>query len=130
MTKTPTQLDAEIAASLATSAIAPVLKKWRAGVAAYRRAVAQLEAGADDWQPARKALDKLDKLIHQAAQHAPLSYKDPAVDALHQEKAALPSFSEARERGQAVRSKARDVEIGKLRTEEREARRPYDWMKR
>lgn len=127
MTKSAAQLEREIAQAM--SPIAPILKSWRAGIAAYRRALASLESGSDDWQSAPRARNRLDKIIHKAAGYAPGNYNDPSVQELQKEVLELPSIEAARSRGRIARSAHRDVEIKQLREEERKSR-PYDWMKR
>ena len=111
-------------------AIAVIYPKWQRAMANARRAIAEVEAGSDDWKAIQRAKDRLYKLVDEAAGHAPLSYKDPAVAELHTEISSLPSIEQATERGRAARGRERDTETKRLREEEREAQRPYDWMRR
>ncbi len=128
MPRTRAQLDREITQHLETSAIAPMMKQWRAAIAAYRREIAKLEAGYEDWEPARRARDKLDKLIHLAAGYAPKSYGDPAIDSLHAAIAALPKIADARIEGTIARSKDREIQLEELRIAKRKVDKEYEWM--
>lgn len=110
--------------------IAKVYGKWLRAMTAAHVAIAQVEAGSEDWQVIKRAKDRLYKLVDAAAREAPLSYKDPAVGALLAELEALPSIEAATLRGRDARDKARQQELRRLREEEREAQRPYAWMKR
>jgi hypothetical protein len=110
--------------------IAAIYPKWQRAIAAAQRAIAEVEAGAEDWKPIQRAKDRLYKLVDEAAALAPLSYKDPALDLLLAEIKALPSIDSATSRGRDARDKQRSAELKRLREEEREARRPYEWMRR
>jgi len=110
--------------------IAAIYPKWQRAMAAVRRAIAAVEGGSDDWQSIKRAKDRLYKLVDEAAREAPTSYRDPAINVLYGEIAALPSIDQATERGRQVREKQQRAEIERLREEEREARRPYEWMRR
>ncbi len=111
-------------------AIAAIYPKWQRAIATARRAIAAVEAGDDDWQAIKRAKDRLYKIVDEAAAYAPLTYKDPAIEALLAEIAALPSIDQATERGREARGRERSAELKRLREEEREAQRPYEWMRR
>jgi len=111
-------------------AIAAFYPKWQRGIAAARRAIAAVEAGDEDWQSIQRAKDRLYKLIDEAAAHAPLSYKDPAIASLLAEISALSSIEAAQRLGVAARDVKRSTEIKRLREEERAINRPYEWIKR
>ena len=117
-------------------AIAAIYPKWQRAMATARRAIAEVETGTgsetgrEDWKALQRVKDRLYKLVEEAAAHAPLSYKDPSITALYGEIKALPSMEETVNKGREARIKERDAEIKRLREEEREARRPYDWMRR
>lgn len=137
MAKSAAQLDREIAQSLGLPAA--VTKKWRAKVAAYKRAIATLEAGYSDdlFYAAVRARNALDKMIYEAAGHVPYDPAKPAhlsdaIQALERERKDLVSstWAQAKERGLEANRRARDEESKRLREEEREARRPYEWMSR
>jgi hypothetical protein len=135
--RTPSQLDREIAQAIGLPA--DVLKKWRSKVAAYKRAVAAVESGytdADFWKMV-KARDALDKAISEATAHVPYvarssAHESELIQALERERKALVSstFQQAQDRGRAANERASRAEIKRLKEEEREARRPYEWMKR
>ena len=137
MTKTAAQLDREIAQSLGLPAV--IMKKWRSKIAAYKRAIAKLEAGYSDdlFRAAVKVRDKLDDMINEAAAHAPYvpgqsPYLSDAIEALNRERKELVSstWAQAQERGHEANRRAGEAESKRLREEEREARRPYEWMRR
>ncbi len=123
--KSPAQLDREITAAMRATnpGLAAILKKWRAGIAAYKRELDKLEAGGDDWERAAKARNKLDDISWEACGHAPGGHHDPVIAELASEREALPGIALARERGQAVRVSVREAEARKLRDEEREYQR-------
>lgn len=128
MTKSPKQLQREIDAMLA---IAPMMSKWRRGIAAYNKAIVTLRAGGDE-QDVRVARERLHKLIHEAAKYAPLSYRDPEVEKLNAEYAALASFSDAIDAGRSARAKIYRDQADGLRQQEREDARnsPTYWMRK
>jgi len=141
--KTPVQLDREIAQSLGLPPA--VVKKWRSKIAAYKRAVVLVENGDTSTEAIlkmAKARDALDKTIYEAGAHVPYvvgqsrtEARGPeadAIKALQRERDELVSstFQQAQERGRAVRQKSYEAEIERLREEEREAQRPYEWMRR
>lgn len=137
MAKTAAQLDREIAQSLGLPA--EVLKKWRSKVAAYKRAIAKLEAGYSDdlFYAAARARDALDKAIYEATAHVPYDPAKPAhtsdaIQALERERKELVSstWEQAKERGREANRRAGEEEIKRLREKEREAQRPYEWMRR
>ncbi len=137
MAKTPTQLDREIAQSVGLPA--EIVKKWRSKVAAYKRAIGKLEEDYSDdlFQAAVRARNALDKMINEAAAHAPYvpgqsPYLSAAIQALERERKELVSstWQLAQERGREARRHGHEAEIKRLREEEREARRPYEWMRR
>jgi hypothetical protein len=126
----PAQLDREIAQAIGLPH--EVLKRWRSKIAAYKRAVANVESGyseADFWKMV-KARDALDKVIYEASAHVP--YTSDAIQALERERKELVSstWEKAQERGREANYRASRAEIKRLEEEEREARRPYEWMKR
>jgi cell division septum initiation protein DivIVA len=133
----PAQLDREIVQSLGLPAA--ILKKWKSKIAAYKRAVARVAAGytdADYWKMV-KARDALDKMISEAAVHVPYvagksQYESDAIQALERERKLLVSLTweKAQEQGRTANYLAQQIEIEKLKQEEREAKRPYEWMKR
>ena len=137
MAKSATQLDREIAQSLGLPAA--ITKKWLSKIAAYKRAIAKLEAGysEDLFRAAVKARDKLDDTINEAAAYAPYvpgqsPYLSDAIQALNRERKALVSstWEQAQERGHEANRLVHQAESKRLREEEREARRPYEWMRR
>lgn len=110
---------------------AALLARWKRGIAAYKKAISEIESGdREGFERAVRARNKLDKLIDEAAAHAPGSYKDPAVEALDTEKSALPKITDAEERGRQARGRQYDAERKRLTEEIREERRETDWMKR
>lgn len=111
-------------------AIAAIYPKWQRAIAATRRAIADVESGGEDWMSIKRAKDRLYKLVDEGAKHSPLSYKEPALELLYAEMKTLPSIEQATERGRQVRERQQREEIKRLREEEREARRPYEWMRR
>lgn len=132
----PAQLGREIAQVLGLPA--EVLKKWRSKIGAYRRAAADVESGYSEagyWKMVR-ARDALDKMINEAAAHVPYvagksQYESDAIQALERERKDLVSstFEQAKERGREANYRASRAESKRLEEEEREARRPYAWMK-
>jgi hypothetical protein len=106
------------------------IPKWQRAIATARRAITDVETGAEDWMPIKRAKDRLYKLVDEAATRSPLSYKEPALELLYAEISALPSIEAATERGREVRERAQRGEIKRLREEEREAQRPYAWMRK
>ncbi len=137
MAKTAAQLTREIAQTLGLPA--EVVKKWRSKVAAYKRAVADVEAGYTDEGHLKmaRARDALDKMIYEAAGHVPYAPGKPAhesepIRALERERKELVSstWDQAQERGRAARYQRGRAEVKRLEEEAREARRPYDWMRR
>jgi lysophospholipase L1-like esterase len=108
---------------------APLLKRWKRAIGDYKRAIAAIEAGdAAAREDAQRARERMRKLRDEAAGHAPGSYNDPALHDLDAEESALPKIAEAEERGREARYKSGQVEIKKLREEEREANREHAWM--
>jgi len=135
--KSAAQLDREIAQSLGLPA--EVTKKWRSKIAAYKRAIAKLEAGYSDdlFYAAVRARDALDKAIYEATAHVPYDPAKPAhtsdaIQALERERKELVSstWEPAKEHGREANRRASEAESKRLREEEREARRPYEWMRR
>jgi hypothetical protein len=120
-------LDRDIAASLA---IDRVRKRWRTKLAAYQRAIAALETGSGELEPAERALTGMYKIIDEMAQHAPRSYADPETIALQAELDGRVKIADAQSRGLEARSHARSEEIRELKDQEREANRSIDWMRR
>lgn len=127
MPKTPSQLQRDIDR---VCVIAPVLPKWRRAIAAYKKAIADLESGGDDWQKASSARNRLDKIIDEAAGYCPGNYTDPAIDRLRAEQAALPRISTAQERGRKVREELHRAELKAFVERERELKAKYDVWKR
>lgn len=137
MAKTSAQLDREIAQTLGLPA--EVVKKWRSKVAAYKRAIAKLEAGysEDLFYAVVRARDALDKAIYDAAAHAPYvagksPYLSDAIQTLQRERDALVSstWEQAQERGREANYRRGRQEIKRLKEEEHEVNRPYEWMRR
>jgi hypothetical protein len=133
----PAQLDREIAQAVGLPA--DVLKKWRSKVAAYKRAVAAVESGytEDGFWKMVKARDALDKMISEATAHVPYTagksqYESDAIQALERERKALVSstWEQAKERGREANYRSLRGEIKRITEEEREAKRPYEWMKK
>ena len=129
MAKSAAQLDREIAQSLGLPPA--VLKKWRSKVAAYKRAVGNLEAGYSDelFYAAVRARDALDKMIYKATAHVPYdpaksAHTSDAIQALERERKELVSstWESAKERGREANRRASDAESKRLREEERETR--------
>ena len=115
------------------------MKKWRTKIAAYKRAVAGVEAGytEEGFRKMVKARDALDKLIYEATSHVPYvvggqPHLSPPIQELERERKELVSstWERAQERGREARYQSLRSEVKRLESEEREARRPYEWMKR
>ena len=115
------------------------MKKWRSKIAAYKRAITKLEESYSDdlFRAAVKARDKLDDMINEAAAHAPYvpgqsPYLSDVIEALNRERKELVSstWAQAQERGREANQRTGEAESKRLREEEREARRPYEWMRR
>lgn len=137
MATPPAQLDREIAQAIGLPA--DVLKKWRSKIAAYKRAVTGVESGytEDGFWKMVKARDALDKMISEAAAHVPYvagksQYESDAIQALERERKALVSstWEQAKERGREANYRSLRGEIKRITEEEREAKRPYEWMKK
>jgi hypothetical protein len=135
--KTAARLEREIAQALGLPPA--VTKKWKAKVAAYKRAIVKLEAGysEDLFHAAVRARDALDKMIYEASAHVPYDPARPAhasdaIQALERERRELVSstWERVQERGQAANRRGYAEEMRRLRKEEREVRRPYEWMRR
>jgi hypothetical protein len=135
--KSVKQLEREIAQSLGLPAA--ITKKWRSKVAAYKRAIAKLEAGYSDdlFYATVRARDALDKMIYEASAHVPYDPAKPAhmsdaIQALERERKELVSstLEQAKERGREANRRVGDEKIKRLREEEREVQRPYEWMRR
>lgn len=137
MTKTPTQIDREIQEALGLPPA--VMKKWRAKIAAYKKAVTAMEAGYSDtafWAMV-KARDVLDKVIYDATAHVPYVADRPRhlaapIVAMVAERAELlgRTWDQAQEKGREANYRRLRGEIKRLTEEEREAKRPYEWMKK
>ena len=115
------------------------MKKWHGKIAAYKRAIAKLEAGYSDdaFRAAVRARDALDKTIYEGVAHIPWApgqkqHEADAIQALERERKALVSstWQQAQDRGRDANRRASEAEIKRLREEEREVQRPYDWMRR
>lgn len=137
MTKTGTQLDREIAEALGLPD--EITKKWKSKVAAYKRAVADLEKGYSDAGHLKmaKARDALDKLIDIATAHVPYvpggkPHLTPPIQALERERKELVSstWDRAQERGREANYHRGRQEIERLKKEERTVHAPYEWMRR
>lgn len=135
MPKSAAELDREIAQAVLPPA---VMKKWKSKIAAYKRAIAKLEAGYSDdlFYAAARARDALDTLIYEATAYVPWdpakpAHMSPAIQALERERKELVSstWEQAKERGREANRRASEAEIKRLKEEEREAKRPYEWMK-
>lgn len=137
MTKTGTQLDREISEFIGLPA--EITKKWKSKVAAYKRAVAAVEAGYTDagHMKMAKARDALDNVIYEATAHVPYvvggkPHLSPPIQALERERKELlaSTWDRAQERGREANYKRLRGEIKRLTEEEREVRAPYEWMRR
>lgn len=137
MSKTPSQLDRDIQESLGLPPA--IVKKWRAKIAAYKRAVAAMETGYSDtaFRAMVKARDALDKAIYDATAHVPYvvgspSHLAPPIQAMEAERKELlgRTWMLAQERGREANYRASREEIKRIVEEEREAKRPYEWMRK
>lgn len=137
MAKTAAQLEREVARALGLPPA--VTKKWRSKVAAYKRAIVDLERGYSEelFRVAVRARDALDKVINEAAAHVPYvpgqsPYQSDAIQTLKRERQELVSstWERAQERGYEANRRSYSEETKRLREEERESRRPYEWMRR
>ena len=84
-----------------------------------------------------RARDTLDKLIYEATAHVPYEAGRPAhlteaIQALERERKALvaSTWEQAQERGREANYRRSREESKRLEEEERESRRPYEWMRR
>jgi hypothetical protein len=116
-----------------------VVKKWRSKISAYKRAVATMEAGytEDAFRAMVRARDALDKAIYDATAHVPYvpggaPHLAPPIQKMEAERKELTSstWHQAQEKGREANRRASEAEIKRLKEEEREARRPYEWMRR
>lgn len=137
MSKTPTQIDREIQEALGLPP--EIMKKWRSKIAAYKRAVAAMEAGYSDdaFRTMVKARDTLDKVIYEATGHVPYTAGRPAhlaapIVAMEAERKELVgrTWHQAQEKGREANYRRLRGEIKRITEEEREAKRPYEWMKK
>lgn len=137
MAKSASQLDREIAQVLGLPPA--IMKKWASKIAAYKRAIAKLEEGYSEetFRAIVKARDGLDKMIDEAAAHAPYvagqsPYLSAAIQGLQRERDALVSstWTQAQELGREANYRRGRKEIERLKEEEREVKRPYEWMRR
>lgn len=137
MAKTAAQLEREVARALGLPPA--VTKKWRSKVAAYKRAIVNLEGGYSDelWRVAVRARDALDKAIYDAVAHVPYvpgqkQHEAEAIQALERERKELvaSTWERAQARGHEANRRRYTDEMKRLREKEREAQRPYDWMRR
>jgi len=135
----PAQLDREIAQAVDLGLPVEVMKKWRSKVAAYKRAVASVEASYTDEGHLKMARtrDALDKMIYEAGGHVPYvpghpAYESEPIRALQRERDELVSstWAQAQEHGHEANYRRYREESKRLQEEEREARRPYEWMRR
>jgi len=137
VSKTPTQLDREIQDALGLPPT--ITKKWRTKIAAYKRTVAKMEAGYSDdvFRAMVKARDALDKVIYDATGRVPYVAGSPAhlappIQAMEAERKELlgRTWHQAQEKGREANYSRLRGEIKRLTEEEREAKRPYEWMKK
>jgi hypothetical protein len=137
VSKTPTQLEREIQEALGLPPA--ITKKWRAKVAAYKRAVAKMEAGYSDdaFRAMVRARDALDKMIYDATAHVPYVAGSPAhlappIQAMEVERKELigRTWHQAQEKDREANYRSMRQEIKRLEEEQREAGRPYEWMKK
>ena len=137
MSKTPTQIDREIQEALGLPP--EIMKKWRAKIAAYKKAVAAMEDGYSDtlFRAMVKARDVLDKVIYDATAHVPYTAGRPAhlaapIVAMEAERKELlnRTWHQAQEKGREANHLRMRGEIKRITEEEREAKRPYEWMKK
>lgn len=136
MSKTPAELDREVQEAIGLPPA--VMKKWRTKITACKKALRELGAGYSEpayWKAVR-ARDALDKMIYEAAGHVPYgtgpAHLAPPIVAMEAEKKALleGGMEAVSARGRDANARARAEETKRLRAEEREIQRPYDWMKR
>jgi hypothetical protein len=135
--KSVSQLDREIVQILGLPP--EIMKKWRSKVAAYKRAISKLEEGYSEelFHRAVSARNALDMLKNEAAAHVPYipgqsPYLSEPIQALERERKELVSstWEQAQERGREANYQRYREEGKRLREEEREAQRPYEWMRR
>lgn len=137
MAKRGAQLDREIQEAIGLPPA--VVKKWRSKVAAYKKAVAKMEAGYSEpafWTMVR-ARDALDKMIYEATAYVPYvegspSHLSPPILALEKERAELvgKTWLQAQQKGREANERAHREGVKRLKEEEREINRPYEWMRR
>lgn len=137
MAKTSAQLDRDIAQTLGLPAA--FVKKWRAGITAYKRAVTRVEEGysEDGFRKMVQTRDALDKLIYTAGALVPYvagrsAHESDAIRALEQERKDLvaSTWSQAQERGREANYRGQRTEIKRLEEQERDVRQPYAWIRR
>lgn len=137
MPKTAAALDRDIQEALGLPP--EVTKRWKAKMAAYKRAVAELEAGYSDggMDKMRRARDAMDKFLWDATAHVPYvpggkPHLAPPIQKMQAERDALvqETWQRAQERGRAANYRASQAEIKRLRDEERKVNEPYEWMRR
>jgi len=137
MAKKASQLDTEIQTALGLPPA--VVKKFKSKLAAYRKAVADLEAGYTDAKLMKmaKARDAIDYTIWDATAHVPYDAGKAASSAapiveMQRERDELvrSTWERAKERGHEANAKAHSTERKRIDEEIREANRPYEWMKR
>jgi hypothetical protein len=135
MSKTPAELDREVQEAVGLPPA--IVKKWRTKIAACKKTLRELEASYSEpafWKAVR-ARDALDKIIDEACQHAytpgASPYQSPPIAAMVEEKKALyeGGLEPVSARGREANYRARMEESKRLKAEEREIQRPYDWMK-
>jgi lysophospholipase L1-like esterase len=110
--------------------LAPIRKKWASKKKAYLKQLQALSRGDGDFDAAVRARDRLSNMINEAAGYAPKSYLDPVIESLNTEYDALPKIGEAVEAGRQARRAEGEAEIKRLKAEEREVNREFDWMRR
>ncbi len=137
MPRTPASLDRDIQAALGLPAA--VIKRWRTKVAAYRKAVRELEGGYSDAGVMKlaKARDALDTAIWDASAHIPYSpdqkpHLSPPIVELQRERDELVrgTYTQAQAAGREANERASRAELKRIDAEIRERDRPYDWMRR
>ncbi len=116
-----------------------VVKRVRTKMAAYRKAVREVESGYSDagLRKMAKARDAIDYAISDAVAHVPYvpgekPHLSPAIVELERERNELVrgTWEAALERGRSANASAHRAEIKRLDEEIREANRPFDWIKR
>jgi hypothetical protein len=114
------RLDLEIDEHLRLGSGTPFAKKWKATLLAYRRQIAAIASGR---QPAlwgaMSEYNRLHRLVEEAAEHSPLSFRDPAIKDLYNQIVALPKIDVAVDRGREARAAGFRQEPRRISDEDR-----------